>query len=290
MLALVALSLAGCAKTPATPEAAVPVVRAFLQARQQGDSGALYTFLTPEAQKATTRSDVADYIRREQFTYGRIGAPVVRDAGWLQVPIADLSVTRPDGQTRWPEALLTLHHDGRRWGVAWIEPLAAAALSAYQNNRFGDELNLAHTIRALDPYHYRGALEYHYAYRGLKRLREAETALVEGGRLATPSQQADVADAWARFKLELNHPEDAIPQARAALQKAAPYTPFLYSNRWQADVLVVLGKALLARGDRAGAADAAARAGELDPENGSLAMFRWELARLPSPPAPPARY
>jgi hypothetical protein len=291
LLLLLTLTAAGCSRTPATPDAAAKVVRQFLQARSKGDAGAIFPLLTPAVQKALPRTEVAKFVRQEGFGYGAVGTPVEMEPGWVRVPVADVRLDRPDGETRWPEVQLTLHYDGSRWGVAWVEPLAAQAREAYLNSRYGDELTLADTIHAADPYHYRGPLEYHYAYRGLKRLREAELALAQAGQLATPSQAPEVEDAWARFKRSLGHPEDAIPHAQAALQKAAPYSPFLYSNRWQADLLVVLGRSYLAQGNLPAVTEAVKQAAGLDPENAALAMFQFQMAHpgQPSPPPAPGR-
>jgi tetratricopeptide (TPR) repeat protein len=140
----------------------------------------------------------------------------------------------------------------------------------------------AHTIIDIDPYHYRGYLEEHFAYRGLQRLREAELAVLRAIQLATPVQQPDAYDAMARFKLNLKAPADAATFAQKALNVASPYIPATYSTRWEADTLVVLGRAQFAQGDRAGAEQTAKRASELDPFNGTLAIFRFTL----NPPPP----
>jgi hypothetical protein len=281
-----ALTLAGCSPAPATPEAALAVARRFMDARAAGDVGTVYGLLTDRARTAMPRSQAANFMRQQTVRYGGLGAPVAKGEGWVQVPVENLTLTSPDRQIRWPEALLSLHHNGRQWQVAWMEPLAAAAMSAYVNGTPSVELDLGRTIQEIDPYHYRGYLEIHFAYRELRRPREAEIWLTYAGERVTPYQVPDVEDAWARFKLSLDHPEDAIPHATAALTKAAPYMPGLYSPHWQADTLVVLAHAQLALGDRAGAAGTADKAAAIDPQNAQLAMFRLQLNAPPPAPAP----
>lgn len=273
--------LTGCAATPSTPEAAVATAQKFLQNRAARDAAAMQGQLTERARKAITAAEIRRYIQNEAFRFGALGAPVVLADGWVQVPVADYRIENAGQEIHWPEVRLTLHYADKHWYVAWAEPLAANARRAYENSQYGEELELGRAISAIDPYYYRGPLEIHFAYRGLKRLREAEAAILRAGELATPYQAPDVEDAFARFKMALGHPEDAIPRARAALEKAAPYAPGLYSERWQADVLVVLGRALLLRGDKAGAADVVGRAAALDPENAGLAMLRRELMGSP---------
>lgn len=270
--------LSGCTANPSTPDAATTAALRFLQSRQARDAGAMHGLLTARAEQAMTEADIARHIRDEQFRFGSLGAPTSPAEGWIRIPVSDYVIKTPGNEVHWPEVLLTLRYDGRRWGVAWVEPLAEAARRAYENNRDGDVLESARAITEIDPYHYRGPLEMHFAYRGLKRYREAEVAILRAMELANPPQQADVEDAYARFKLWLKHPEDAAPHARAALEKAAPYVPSLYSLRWRADTLVVLGRALLLTGDRAGAARAAEQAAQADPDNAGLAMLRRELA------------
>lgn len=267
---VVLLLTAGCASQPATAAEAVATARAFLTARAAKDVGALYGVLTPPVRDAVSLAEVAGFISRERFTFGSVGLPVERDEGWVQIPVFDVAVTTTDWETRWPEYRLTLRHDGRRWQVAWVDPLAHAALSAYQNSRYGDQLELARQIAQADPFHYRGPLERHYAYRGLKRLREAELALLRASELATPAQVAHVQETLARFRLDLNQPADAAALAREALRLAPAG---LYSPAWRADTLVVLARALVATGDRPGAEAAIAEARALDPQNASLAIL-----------------
>lgn len=278
MVVLMTWMLAGCAAAPSTPEAAAAAAQKFLEYRVAQNAGAMHGLLTERAAEAMTEGDIARYIRREQFQFGSLGLPVVLEDGNVQVPVADYRVTSGNREVRWPEVRLTLRYEGKRWLVGWVEPLADRARRAYENSQYGETLALGKAISAIDPYHYRGPLETHFAYRGLLRLREAEVALLRAVDLATVYQQADVEDAFARFKLSLGHPEDAIPHARAALEKAEPYVPGLYSARWKADALVVLGRSLLLRGDRAGAVAAADAAAGLDPLNAGLAMLRRGLS------------
>lgn len=272
---LAMLLAAGCGSEPATADGAAAAARTFLTARATKDTGAVYALLSDPVQKAVSAADITGYLRRERFTYGAISSPEEKGDGWFQVRITDLTVTTDEWETRWSDYWLTLQHDGRRWRVAWVDPMAFAALNAYQNSRYGDQLELARQIMAADPFHYRGPLEQHYAYRGLKRLREAELALIRAGELATPAQAPHVMETFARFRLDLGQPADAAGMARSALA-AAPAG--LYSPAWRADTLVVLARALLAAGDRPGAEAAAAQAGELDPQNASLAILMRGLA------------
>lgn len=259
--------LAGCTAAPATPEAAAAAAEKFLQNRAAGNAGAMHGLLTAGAREAMTVSDISRFIRQESFAFGAVGAPVTVAEHWVQVTVSDYRVTTGGQEVRWPEARLTLAYEENRWHVAWTEPLAADAHQAYENGRFVDELDLARAIGEIDPYSYRAALERHFAYRGLKRLREAEAAIVQARELATAYEMPAVEDAFARFKLSLNQPGDAAALARGALEKAEPYVPGLYSYRWQADTLAVLSRALLAQGDRAGAEDAVTRALAVDPGN-----------------------
>ncbi|HYF92791.1 MAG TPA: hypothetical protein VD969_11160 [Symbiobacteriaceae bacterium] len=271
------LILPGCAATPATPEAAAVTAQRFLQSRADHDAGAVHGLLTERAREALTQGEVSQYLRGEEFYFGSLGAPTPAHEGWLQIPVADYRITSGGRQIRWPEVKLTLRYEGKHWRVAWIEPVAAAARNAYENNLYGEQLELARAIMEIDPYHYRGALEQHFAYRGLQRGREAEVAILRAAEQATPYQKPDVHDAFARFKLELGHPEDAVPHARAALEQAQPYVPDLYSHRWQADALVVLGRALWLQGDGAGALAVVKQAADADPANAGLAVLRREM-------------
>ncbi|HLN65487.1 MAG TPA: hypothetical protein VK464_28520 [Symbiobacteriaceae bacterium] len=278
VVGMVTLLLAGCSAQPATPDAAASAARAFLEARAQHDAAAVFNLLSERTQKVLPQAEVARVVRRETVAYSALGSPEAVEGQRVRVPVTDLVVATPERTLRMPEARLTLEYNGRRWGVAWVEPVADKALLAYQNSRYGDELDLAHAIADMDPYHYRGALEAHFAYRGLKRLREAELAIARARELALPSQAAGVEESFARFKLSLGRPDDAVPLAQHALDLAAPYTPYLYSQRWTADTWVLLGHALLAGGDRTGAESAAKQAEALDPQNAELAMLRYDLA------------
>lgn len=278
LLALVLAWTAGCGKTPATEEAALATARSFWQARAARDAATLYSLLTDTAQSALTQSDLALFLEPERSAYASLGRPTARDPDWLQIPVHDLTVQRTAYRAQWAEYLLTLHYDGTRWRVAWAEPLMTTAMSLYQDGSFVDQLTLGKQIATIDPYHYRGPLEQHFAYQGLKRPREAEVMLVEALKLATAPQLPDIHDAAARFKLSLGLTREAAEHARRALALAAPYIPHLYPYRWEADTTVVLGRALLAAGDRDGAAGAVRRAAALDPHNGPLAMFVQALA------------
>lgn len=278
LMALLCLLMAGCGATPPTPEAAAAAAGRFLDARAAGNVAAMHGLLTERAAEEITQGMIARHIRGEQFQFGNLGAPVVVADGWVQVPVTDYHVSESGHAARWPEVRLTLHYENKRWLVGWVEPLTTLAQQAYENSQYGEGLDLARAIGEIDPYHYRGPLEVHFAYRGLLRVREAELALIKAAELATVYEQPNVKDAFARFKLSLGHPEDAISHARAALEQAEPFVPGLYSARWKADALVVLGRALLLTGDRAGAADAAARASQADPGNAGAAMLLRQLA------------
>jgi|GEM_PF-1622120 len=280
-----ALLTGGCGTVPSTPDAAVPVARDFLRARADRSAGTLYALLTAGAKEAISLDAVVGQVRRETVSFTSLGAAVQADPGWVQVPVVDLVVRTQESEARWPEVRLTLHYEGGQWRVAWADPLMYLASQAYQNARYSEELELAESIADIDPYHYRGPLERHFAQRSLERPREAEVALLKAAALATPAQAPDVEDAAARFRLRLGQPDMALAHCRSALEKAAPYIPQLYSFRWQADALAVQGRAFLAKGDRS-AAEAAVRDGlSIDPENADLAMLRRDLAAKPAPPA-----
>lgn len=277
----VVLLLSGCGSQPPTPEGAAAVARQFLEAWGRGDPGAMDRMLTEAAQVATPDGAITRHIRQQKVTFDSLGAPVTADGALIQVPVQNLRITTANTTARWPEYRLTLQHDGRRWRVAWVDPLSEAAQQAYDNSRFGDQLDLARAISTIDPFHYRGPLELHYAYKGLKRFREAELALLRARELATPAQAPAVEDAFARFKVNMGVPADAVPLARAALDKAAPYMPDLYPPRWQADTLVVLARGLAGAGDLTGARAAAQQAASIEPQNASLAMLLRELPPTP---------
>lgn len=237
----------------------------------------MHGLLTARARDAMTVSDISRFIRHESFTFGALGAPVTVAENRVQVPVTEYRVTVAGQDTTWPEARLSMVYEDKRWRVGWTEPLAARSHQAYQNSLFSEELELARSIDRIDPYSYRGALERHFAFRGLKRLREAEAEIVRARALATPYETPAVEDAFARFKLSMNQPRDAAALAQGALEKAEPYVPGLYSYRWQADTLAVLGRALLAQGDRAGAEDAVTKALTVDPGNASASVLRLTL-------------
>lgn len=282
-LLLVVILLAGCVTTPQTPEAARDVAVAFLQARAGRNAAAAYSLLTPYARKAMDNSTVVDHLTHEAVQFTSVGVPIPRETGWVQVPIQNLTTRTEEFQVRWPEAHLTLRYDGRRWLVAWVDPLLSQAMLAYERSSFVEQLTLGRTIAEIDPYHYRGYLEQHFAYRGLKRYQDAEERLARAWESATPPQRVDVQDATARFKLSLGQTDEAIKSALAALEQAAPFIPATYSKRWEADTLVVLGRAFLAKGDRKAAEDVVRQALATDPHNGPLAIFRHNLTSSPNP-------
>ncbi len=283
---LLLLVLSGCSGEPATPEAAAASARAFLSARAAGDSGAVYAALEERAQSAMTRSLVAEYMDDVTATFGDIGTPVEVEPSLVRIPIKDLILTDEGRSIRWPEVWLTMAYEGK-WRVAWAEPLFRDAAQAYQNDLVVEQLSLARKSISIDPYHYRGYLELHFAYRDLKRYREAEVALADALDRATPAELPVVHDTFARFKLLLNQPADGLAHARQALSLAATFSPETYPSEWTADTLVVAGRAALALNDQATAGEYAAQAATLDPENASLAVFQYQMASTgPSPVGP----
>lgn len=285
-LVLTLVVLAGCGAVPQTPDTAVPVARTFMDAWVAGNAATMYPRLTQAARQAMTREVVAAHLRTQRVSYESLGAPGRRTGTWLQVPVRGLTIRLGDGEVRWPEVLLTLYHDGKQWQVAWAAPLMTQAMLTYESGAYADQLTIGQTIAAIDPYHYRGYLEQHFASRGLKRYREAELWLIRAQETATPAELPDVRDAAARFKLSLGDAYAAVVQARQALESAGPLIPATYSKRWQADTLVVLAQALWKTGDKAGTDEAVRQAAAADPENAPLAVFRSRLTTL-SPPAPP---
>ncbi|MFZ5825761.1 MAG: hypothetical protein ACOY94_15800 [Bacillota bacterium] len=283
-LAVLLTLLPGCRAIPATPEAAAEAARAFMEARVGGDAAAVESMLTARARKEITRSQISLYLNEASTGYGGLGSPSPMEPGVVRIPVRDLTLTGRERSTRWPESWLTLRYEGDRWRVAWAEPLFNLAAQAYQNDRLVDELRYGHAIAAIDPYHYRGYLEQHFALRDLKRYRLAEVAINNALERAMPAQRPDVHDAMARFMLQVNAPAQALTHARQALDLAAPHTPDTYSTRWQADTLVVAARAALGLGDRTTAEALASQAAALDPQNAELAIFRHQLVATPPPP------
>lgn len=288
LLPLLLTLLSGCRTAPATPEAAAEVALAFMEARIAGNAAAVESILTARARREISRSLISRHFEEAQASFAGLGSPSAVEPGVVRIPVRDLTLTDRERSIRWPETWLTLRYEGERWRVAWAEPLFDLASQAYQNDRLVDERNLGHAIVAIDPYHYRGYLELHFAYRDLKRYREAEVAINNALERATPVQKPDVHDAMARFKLQINAPGEALTHARQAIDLASPHIPNTYSTRWQVDTLVVAARAALGVGDRAAAEALASQAAGLDPENADLAIFRHQLAATP-PPAPAGR-
>lgn len=287
VLSLIVLALLGlttaCTKMENTPEAALSVARLFMDARANRNAGALYSLLTDAAREAMDRTAVNNYVAGQRVTYGSLGAIIQHDDGWAQVAVHDLSIASEGRTVRWPEALLTLRYEDEQWRVAWAEPLIAQAAAAYHRGDYMVELDLGRTVADVDPYHYRGPLEQHYAYRGMDRPREAERLLLRAAQLATPIQQPDVQDATARFKLSRGLEGDAIEHARTALNLAAAYIPATYPVAWQVDTMVVQARAHLAIGDRQAAEELVRTASELDPGNSSVLMLQQTLRQGPTP-------
>lgn len=279
---LVVLLLAGCGPAPQTPDAAAEAARAFLQARAASDAAAVYGMMTQAARESSARSEVARYLRAERFAYGELGQPYERDPGWLQVAVRPVQIDSDRGATRWPEYWLTLHYENGRWRVAWAEPLAAAAMQAYANNRYVEQLALGKAMTDIDPYDYRGYLEQHFAHRELRQTLEAERWLAFARMEATPLQMPDVLDAMARHALSLGNATEALSLVEEALQQAAPLIPQLYSPAWQVDSMVVKGRALAALGDLDGARAIARQGRLIDPQNGTMLLFEHQMARVPA--------
>lgn len=273
--------LSGCSRVPNTPEAARDAAEAFLQARAAGNTAALHAMLTDRAQRSMNRAVVARHLEAELIQYGSLGTPRERAENWVQVPVSELVIRTDEVEVRWPEVWLSFHYDGARWRAAWPEPLMNISAAAYQNGLYSEVLASGRAIAEIDPYHYRGYLEQHFGHRGLHQPREAERMLIRAFEHALPSQEPDLEDAMARFQLELKQPADAARRASAAIAKAMPYTPHLYSVRWHADTMAVLARAQQQSGNGAAAVETLNRALELDPGNAALAVLRRALATSP---------
>jgi len=294
---VLALSLiAGCSPVSTAPAASIETAEAFLKARAAGDAPTLHRLLTDTAQKSIARAELIRFLAAESFSYGTLGAPVVRESGWVQIPVSRVRITQLEREITWSEYRITMYHDGRQWRVAWAEPLFDLSLLAYARNAFDEQLRLGVLINEIDPYHYRGYLEQHFSYRGLVRLKEAEVWLSRATDYATGPQRPDVLDATARFLLSIGAAAEAKAAAEQSLQSASAHVPTTYSRRWQADTMVVLARAQLALGDWEGANATVSQALFIDPENGPLAVFQMELkapvlvAPVPqSQPPQPAR-
>ncbi|MEW8978437.1 MAG: hypothetical protein AB2385_08520 [Symbiobacterium sp.] len=282
LLGVLALLVAGCGAELSQEEAAAADAERFLAALAAGDFTLVWNALTGEARERMGSDAVSAYLEQTQVTYKEVAQAVEAEPGVMRVRVNGLVLTDPGRTVEWPEAWLTLRREGERWAVAWAEPLFDLALNAYHNTEYTRALALAQAIVAIDPYHYRGHLELHYAYRGLGRLRQAEHALRTAEERTTAPQRADVAAAWARFKLSLGDAEEALNYAQRALVLARPYSPGTYSPAWRAETLVLAGQAALALGDAETAAALAEEAAEADPESPALAMFLLELPALPA--------
>lgn len=288
---LLALTLLlGCSPVSTAPEASIQTAEAFLRARSVGDAAALHRLLTETAQESLPRAELSRFLASETFSYGSLGTPLARETGWVQIPVSQVRIAQPEREVIWSVYRITLHHDGRRWKVAWAEPLFERSLLAYGRNAYDEQLSLGKTISKIDPFHYRGYLEQHFSFRGLARRDEAEVWLDRAAEYATSPQQPDLLDATARFYLSLGQAAEARTAAERALQLASPNIPATYSRRWQVDTMVVLARAQLAMGDRVGATATADQALAIDPENGTLAVFRMKLtAPVPIQPAQPTQ-
>lgn len=279
LVVLFALLLsAGCGTPPRSPEGAVDAARGFLNLRMAGDARTAHAQLTARAQKLISVQDVSRVFQETEISFEDLGQPWEVDVDVVRVPVRNLVIVEGERIVQWPEVWLTLRYEAERWRVAWAEPLFDEAAQAYFNSQYGQGLELAESIIAIDPYHYRGYLEQHFIYRSLEQLREADAALASALEYATPVELPAVLDARARFKLQLNVPDDALEHAREALERARPYIPSTYSYRWQADTLVVAARAAMALGDRALAGNFAEQAAAVDPTNATLAVFRQQLA------------
>jgi len=284
LVALLVL-VTGCGGELTAAEAATVSAEKFMAALAAGDFAQVWNALTREARQRMGSGAVADYIAQTDVAYDRIGNAVEVEDGVMRVPVAGLTLTDPGRTVQWPEAWLTLKWEDEDWAVAWADPLFDAALSAYYNTEYLDHLDLARAIVAIDPYHYRGHLEMHYAFRALSRPRQAEYELHLASERATDAQMADVLAAWARFKLALGAPVEAMSYAEQALKRAEPYYPGTYSAAWRAETLVLSGQAALLLGDGETAVLRAEEAATADPDNPSLALFR-QLLPASSPDQP----
>lgn len=278
VLGLVLTLLAGCARVEPTAEAAAGAARSFMESLAAGSFEGVWGALTAEARRRMDAEIVAAWLAGHHVAFEGVGEAREIEPGVMQVPLVGVTVRDPGRSVRWPQSWLTLRWEDERWAVAWAEPLFEPAETAYHNTLYQEQLDLARDIVAIDPYHYRGHLELHYAYRGLGRFRQAEHALNTAWARASAAQKADVMAARARYKLALGAPDDALAHARSAVELALPYVPGTYSPAWQAETLIVGAQAALALGDREAAAELADRAAAADPESAALAVFRYQLA------------
>lgn len=275
---LILTLLAGCAREEPTAEAAAAGARRFMESLAAGDPGGVWALLSEEAHRRMDADQVAAYLTDHEVAFAGIGSAREIEPGVMRVAVSGLTVRDPGRAVHWPESWLTLRWEEERWAVAWAAPLFEPAMTAYHNTRYPQQLDLARDIVAIDPYHYRGHLELHYAFRGLGRLRQAEYALNTAWERASAAQKADVMAARARFKLALGAPQDALAHAREAVELARPYTPETYSAAWQAETLIVGAQAALALGDGEAVEELVSRAAAADPESPALAVFRHRLA------------
>lgn len=278
VLGMVLALLAGCAREEPTAEAAAGAALRFMEALAGGDAGQVWGALTAEARRRMDSGAVASYLADHTVRFEAVGAAREIEPGVMRVAVRGVTVRDPGRAVEWSEWSLTLRWEEDRWAVAWAGPLFEPALTAYHNTRYHEQLNLARDIVAIDPYHYRGHLELHYAFRGLGRIRQAEYALNTAWERASAAEKADVMAARARFKLALGAPADALDLAREALDLARPYAPGTYSPSWQAETLVLAAQAALALGDVDAAQALAEEAAAVDADNAAVAVFRYQLA------------
>jgi len=278
VLGAVLALLAGCAREEPTAAAAAGAAQRFMESLAAGDFDRVWGALTAEARRRMDAEVVQAYLAGHDITYEAVGGAREVDAGVVRVAVSDLVVGDAGRSVHWPESWLTLRWEDDRWAVAWAGPLFEPAETAYHNTLYQDQFELASDIVAIDPYHYRGHLELHYAYRGLGRIRQAEYALATVLERATSPEKADVIAAKARFRLALGAPEDALAYALEALELARPFTPGTYSPAWQAETLILGAQAALSLGDAETAQQLVDRAADVDPESVAVAVFRYHHA------------
>ena len=176
VLGLVLTLLAGCARAEPTAEAAGGAARSFMESLAAGSFEGVGA-LTAEGPPPHGCGDRRRRLAGPPCRFEGVGEAREIEPGVMQVPLVGVTVRDPGRSVRWPQSRLTLRREDERWAVAWAEPLFEPAETAYHNTLYQEQLDLARDIVAIDPYHYRGHLELHYAYRGLGRFRQAEHAV-----------------------------------------------------------------------------------------------------------------